>query len=564
MDRSTHSLHIPTPLNELAQFKALCAHYSDIQPLQMAGLFAKDPGRFTQFSLHAAGLNLDYSKNRINQTTVSLLCDLARARKVPSAVAAMFNGELINQSEDRPVLHTALRHFSDKPVLVDGKDVMPEVQKTLKRMQDFCWCIRSQQWRGFSNKPFTNVVSIGIGGSFLGPKLASEALKPYWSKGINCHYLANIDGSDLIETLQDLNPETTLFIVQSKSFNTQETLKNANECRAWFLHNGGTKQDLGRHFTAVTANVKKATEFGIKEQNIFPMWDWVGGRYSLWSAIGLPLMLTIGYKNFREMLLGAYEMDCHFQEAPLEQNMPVLMGLLGVWYVNFFNAQSHAVLPYDHYLRNLPSHIQQLDMESNGKSVDVYGRSLKYQAGPIIWGGVGSNGQHAYHQLLHQGTQFVPCDFILPLTSHNPVSDFHTLLVSNCLSQSQALMQGKSLDQARDELSGKGHSNEQLGILAAQKVIQGNRPSNTLYFDVSTPKTLGALIALYEHKVFVQGKVWGINSFDQWGVELGKQLGDKVHGALLADEDQVKVNDTQFDASTEGLIAAFQAMKNKL
>jgi glucose-6-phosphate isomerase len=564
MDGSTS---LPLQLDQLPEFNALSSHFLEIESLQMRDQFANDKNRFSQFSLQAAGLQLDYSKNRINQDTIKLLCNLAAARNLPAAIKAMFNGELINQSENRPALHTALRNFSGEPVLVDGIDVMPDVQKTLKRMEEFCWSIRSQQWRGFSNKPFTDVVSIGIGGSFLGPKLASEALKPYWSKNINCHYLANIDGSDLTEILQGLNPETTLFIIQSKSFNTQETLKNANECRAWFLRNGGTQSDLGRHFTAVTANVQKATEFGISEKNIFPMWDWVGGRYSLWSAIGLPLMLTIGYKNFREMLLGAYGMDCHFKSAPLEQNMPVLMGLLGVWYVNFFNAQSHAVLPYDHYLRNLPSHIQQLDMESNGKSVDVYGRPLAYQAGPIIWGGVGSNGQHAYHQLLHQGTQFAPCDFIMPLGSHNPVDDFHTLLVSNCLSQSQALMQGKSLDKALDELSDQGYTDAQLAVLAPQKVIPGNRPSNTLYFDVSTPKTLGALIALYEHKVFVQGQIWGVNSFDQWGVELGKQLGAKVHAALLSEDDQglkSKVDGTQFDASTQGLIEAFQAMKNKL
>lgn len=555
----------PSQLNELAEFARLKGHQSEIQPLKIAELFQQDPSRFTQFSVQAADLSLDYSKNRITDKTLPLLCDLARACFVPESIKAMFEGQLINQSENRPALHTALRNFSGKPVLVDGLDVMPEIQTTLKRMEEFCWSIRSRHWRGFSNKPFTDVVSIGIGGSFLGPKLASEALKPYWGKGIACHYLANIDGSDLTEVLQGLNPETTLFIVQSKSFNTQETLKNANECRAWFLHNGGEESDLARHFSAVTANVEKATEFGIKEQNIFPMWDWVGGRYSLWSAIGLPLMLTIGYKNFREMLLGAYEMDCHFQEAPLEQNMPVIMGLLGVWYVNFFDAQSHAVLPYDHYLRNLPSHIQQLDMESNGKSVDVFGRPLAYQAGPIIWGGVGSNGQHAYHQLLHQGTQFSPCDFILPLTSHNPVDNFHALLVSNCLSQSQALMQGKSLGQALEELKDQGLTNEQLDVIAAQKVIKGNRPSNTLYFDISTPKTVGALIALYEHKVFVQGKIWGVNSFDQWGVELGKQLGDKVHDALLSDDcTEDKASDNQFDASTQGLIEAFRAMKNKL
>jgi len=391
--------------------------------------------------------------------------------------------------------------------------------------------------------------------------LASQSLKPYWSKQINCHYLANIDGSDLTEVLQGLDPETTLFIVQSKSFNTQATLKNASACREWFLHNGGSQFDLARHFSAVTANVAKAKEFGIAEQNIFPMWDWVGGRYSLWSAIGLPLMLTIGYEHFREMLMGAYEMGCHFKTAPLEQNMPVLMGLLGIWCVSFFNVQSHAILPYDHYLQGLPAHIQQLDMESNGKSVDIYGRTLNYQAGPIIWGGVGSNGQHAYHQLLHQGTQFAPSDFILPLTSHNPVDHFYALLVSNCLSQSQALMQGNNLQQVTRELEKQGKSPQEINILAPQKEIPGNRPSNTLYFDKSTPKTMGALIALYEHKVFVQGQIWGINSFDQWGVELGKQLGDKVHSVLLA-EDYSQNND--FDSSTMGLIEDFRNMKHKL
>ncbi|MEY8262681.1 MAG: glucose-6-phosphate isomerase [Bermanella sp.] len=559
MDGSTL---LPLQLDQLPEFKALNTHFAEVKSLQMREQFAADKDRFTQFSLQAAGLNLDYSKNRVTQTTIKLLSDLAQARNLPASIQAMFNGELINQSESRPALHTALRNFSGEPVMVDGKDVMPEVQQTLARMKEFCWSIRSQQWRGFSNKPFTDVVSIGIGGSFLGPKLASQALKPYWSKQINCHYLANIDGSDLTEVLQDLNPETTLFIVQSKSFTTQETLKNATACREWFLYNGGTENDLARHFSAVTANVSKAKEFGIDAENIFPMWDWVGGRYSLWSAIGLPLMLTIGFENFREMLMGAYEMDCHFKTAPLEQNMPVLMGLLGVWYVNFFDAQSHAILPYDHYLRGLPAHIQQLDMESNGKSVDVYGRPLNHQAGPIIWGGAGSNGQHAYHQLLHQGTQFAPCDFILPLTSHNPVDRFHALLVSNCLSQSQALMQGKDLAQARGELQAAGKTHAQIDEIAPQKMIPGNRPSNTLFFDKSTPKVVGALIALYEHKVFVQGQIWGVNSFDQWGVELGKQLGDKVHGSLLAQSD-AELNQ-EFDASTLGLINAFRAMKDKL
>ena len=553
---------IPPQLNELPEFQELTKHYKEIEPLLMRDQFTENPNRFNTFKVTAADITLDYSKNRITQNTLPLLNKLANAINLPMAIKSMFNGELVNKSENRPALHTALRNFSDDPIMVDGVDVMPEVRSTLIRMKEFCWKIRNQHWRGFSNRPFTDVVSIGIGGSFLGPKLASQALKPYWGKKINCHYLANIDGSNLTEVLQDLSPETTLFIIQSKSFSTQETLKNATECRQWFLDNGGQNKDLPRHFTAVTANVEKAIEFGVAEENIFPMWDWVGGRYSLWSAIGLPLMLTIGHENFRQLLLGAYEMDCHFKAAPFEKNVPVIMGMLGVWYNNFFGAQSHAILPYDHYLRGLPAHIQQLDMESNGKSVDVYGRKLNYQAGPIIWGGVGSNGQHAYHQLLHQGTQFSPCDFILPLMTHNPVEHFHELLVSNCLSQSQALMKGKTFEEAMLELDNNDLSENEKTLLAAQQVIPGNRPSNTLFFDKSTPKIVGALIALYEHKVFVQGQIWGVNSFDQWGVELGKSLGDKVHAALLRVEEQKPEQD--FDVSTLGLINAFRSMKNKL
>ena len=550
---------LPEQLQNLAEFQLLKDHQQAIAPLHMVDMFAQDITRFKRFSLQAADITLDFSKNRITQQTLQLLTNLAQKKGISKAITAMFAGECVNVSENRSALHTALRNFSGEPVYVNGKDVMPEIRDTLGRMKDFCWRIRNQHWRGFSNKPFTDVVSIGIGGSFLGPKLASQSLKPYWGKKINCHYLANIDGSALTETLQGLNPETTLFIVQSKSFNTQETLKNATECREWFLQNGGSQKDLPRHFAAVSANVKKAQAFGIAPENIFPMWDWVGGRYSLWSAIGLPLMLTIGYENFRQLLQGAYEMDVHFKTTPLEQNMPVVMAMLGVWYINFFNAQSHAILPYDHYLRGLPEHIQQLDMESNGKSVDVYGRPLAHQAGPIIWGGVGSNGQHAYHQLLHQGTQFVPCDFILPMSSHNPVDDFHTLLVSNCLSQSQALMQGKTVQQAADELAGSGKTACEIASLAEQKAIPGNRPSNTLFFDKVTPKIVGALIALYEYKVFVQGQIWGVNSFDQWGVELGKQLGEQVHDAL-----QTEGLASEFDASTLGLVNAFRAMKNKL
>lgn len=558
-------LNEPQPLlDQLDEFQQLASHYQDIKNLTMREQFQADAGRFNKYTLTAADITLDYSKNRITDETLTHLFALAKKRKLSTSIQAMFRGDLINSSENRPALHTALRNFSDDPVIVDGEDVMPEVRSTLIRMKEFCWKIRNQHWRGFNNKPFTDVVSIGIGGSFLGPKLASQALKPYWGKKINCHYLANIDGSNLTEVLQGLSPDTTLFIIQSKSFGTQETLKNATECRQWFLDNGGQEKDLPRHFTAVTANVEKAKAFGVAEENIFPMWDWVGGRYSLWSAIGLPLMLTIGHENFRQLLLGAYEMDCHFKTAPFEQNMPVIMGMLGVWYNNFFNAQSHAVLPYDHYLRGLPAHIQQLDMESNGKSVSACGQYLNYQAGPIIWGGVGSNGQHAYHQLLHQGTQFAPCDFILPLMTHNPVDHFHELLVSNCLSQSQALMQGKTEQEALQELANSEMSEQDKRILATQKTIPGNRPSNTLFFDKSTPKVVGALIALYEHKVFVQGQIWGVNSFDQWGVELGKKLGDKVNAALTAKVENTQGLEENFDNSTTGLIRAFRSMKNKL
>ena len=538
----------PIPFNQTPEFNQLMVHFEKTRNETMRQQFAGDPQRFNQFTLQAAGITLDYSKNRINKDTLPLLAALASKQKLAFAISSMFKGDLVNKSEARPALHTALRNFSDDPVYVDGKDVMPEVRDTLTRMKEFCWRIRNQHWRGFNNKPFTDVVSIGIGGSFLGPKLASQALKPYWGKKISCHYLANIDGSNLTEVLQGLSPDTTLFIIQSKSFNTQETLKNATECRHWFLDNGGQEKDLPRHFTAVTANVEKAVDFGVAKENIFPMWDWVGGRYSLWSAIGLPLMLTIGHENFRQLLQGAYEMDCHFKSAPLEKNMPVIMGMLGVWYNNFFGAQSHAILPYDHYLSGFPAHIQQLDMESNGKSVDSNGQQVDYQTGPIIWGGVGSNGQHAYHQLLHQGTQFAPSDFILPLMTHNPVDSFHALLVSNCLSQSQALMTGKTLKEAEQELRSDGFSQEELDTLAPQKMIPGNRPSNTLFFDKLTPKVVGSLIALYEHKVFVQGQIWGVNSFDQWGVELGKQLANDITFAL--DRGDIP---TTWDSSTKQL-----------
>lgn len=546
-------------LTQTAAWQNLQQHYQAIEPQLMCDWFSNDPERFQRFNLAAAGLNLDYSKNRITEGTLNLLIKLAEEQQLDHKINAMFTGETVNRSENRAVLHTALRNFSDRPVKVDGQDVMPEVRATLKRIEEFCWKVRRNQWRGCTNKAFTDVVSIGIGGSFLGPKLTSDALKPYWDSGLNIHYLANIDGSNITEILNGLNPTTTLFIVQSKSFGTQETLKNALACRRWFLDNGGEEKDLTRHFAAVSSNVKAAVEFGIAEENIFPMWDWVGGRYSLWSAIGLPLALAIGADNFRELLYGAYLMDEHFRNAPLKQNMPVIMALLGIWYINFFGMHSHAILPYDHYLRSMPMHLQQLDMESNGKSVTQDGNAVNYHTGPIIWGGVGTNGQHAFHQLLHQGTHFAPCDFIIPMQSHNPIDNFHAMLVANGLSQSQALLQGKSYQQAYDELIASGLSADKAQQLAPHKVIPGNRPSNTIYCSKTTPATIGALIALYEHKVAVQGMIWGVNSFDQWGVELGKQLGNKVLAALENNE-----HNQGFDGSTQGLINAWHTINNRL
>jgi len=550
---------ITGPLTQSVVWKSLQEHYDSIRDQHMRDWFAADANRFERFHAEAAGLSLDYSKNRISEDTMHLLMQLARERDLPQKIDNMFTGEPINRSEQRPALHTALRNFSDRPVLVNGQDIMPEIRDTVRRMEEFCWKIRRNQWRGYSNKPFTDVVSIGIGGSFLGPKLASGALKPYWDSRLNIHYLANIDGSHITEILKRLDPATTLFIIQSKSFGTQETLKNALACRHWFLDNGGGEDDLPKHFTAVSSNIEKAKAFGIDEENIFPMWDWVGGRYSLWSAIGLPLALAIGIDNFRDLLRGAFDMDEHFRTAPLEQNMPVIMALLGVWYINFFGVDSHAILPYDHYLRSLPAHLQQLDMESNGKSVTIDGYQTDYNTGPIIWGGVGTNGQHAFHQLLHQGTHFSPCDFIMPMCSHNPIDNFHAMLVSNCLSQSQALLQGKSEEEAVAELVAAGMSMAEAIVLAPQKVIPGNRPSNTLYFPKAKPQTIGALIALYEHKVAAQGFIWGINSFDQWGVELGKQLGNKVLSAL----ESQKIPQ-HFDGSTNGLVRAFHHMQNLL
>ncbi|MBP0946938.1 glucose-6-phosphate isomerase [Pseudomonas alliivorans] len=543
----------PSDVTALPAWQALSEHRKAMQDFSMREAFNADPQRFSEFTLSSAGLFLDYSKNLITTETRDLLVSLANEVGLKDAIKAQYDGELVNASEGRPALHTALRRPVGDKLKVNGVDVIPDVHRVLNQMTELVGRIHDGLWRGYTEKPITDVVNIGIGGSFLGPELVSEALVAYAHKGVRCHYLANIDGSEFHELSMKIRAETTLFIVSSKSFNTLETLKNAQAARAWYLAQGGSEAELHRHFIAVSSNNAAAVAFGIREENIFPMWDWVGGRYSLWSAIGLPIALAIGMSNFKELLSGAYTMDQHFQSAPFEKNMPVLLALLGVWYGNFWNAQSHAILPYDHYLRNITKHLQQLDMESNGKSVRQDGTPVFTDTGPVIWGGVGANGQHAYHQLLHQGTQMIPADFIVPIVSFNPVSDHHQWLYANCLSQSQALMMGKTKSEAEAELREKGMGEDDVQKLAPHKVIPGNRPSNTLVVERISPRRLGALVAMYEHKVFVQSVVWGTNAFDQWGVELGKEMGKAVYHRLTGGTEE-----PADDASTQGLINYFR------
>ncbi|MDR6677273.1 glucose-6-phosphate isomerase [Pseudomonas oryzihabitans] len=543
----------PLDVTQLASWKALQDHRKAMQNFRMRDAFAADPQRFKHFSLSSSGLFLDYSKNLITEQTRELLVNLAREAGLEGAIRTLFDGAYVNSSEHRPALHTALRRPVGDSVQIDGQDIMPEVHRVLNQMTELVSRIHNGLWRGYTEKPITDVVNIGIGGSFLGPQLVSEALVPFTQRGVRCHYLANIDGSEFREVTSKLAADTTLFIVSSKSFGTLETLKNAQAARAWCLAQGCPEPELHKHFIAVSSNVKVAVEFGIAEENIFPMWDWVGGRYSLWSAIGLPIALAIGMSNFKDLLAGAYAMDQHFTSAPFEENMPVLLGLLGVWYGNFWGATSHAILPYDHHLRNFVKHLQQLDMESNGKSVRQDGSPVSLETGPVIWGGVGCNGQHAYHQLLHQGTQLIPGDFIVPVVSHNPVADHQQWLYANCLSQSQALMLGKTREEAEIELREKGLGEAEIAKLAPHKVIPGNRPSNTLVLERISPRRLGALVALYEHKVFVQSVIWGINCFDQWGVELGKELGKDVYQHIIG-----RAEGKADDGSTQGLIDYFR------
>lgn len=527
--------------------------YDRVQSVHMRDLFAADQDRSSKYTSSACGFTLDYSKNRVDDAVLTALFDLARDNQVASKRDAMFAGDIINSTEQRAVLHTALRRKATDSVLVDGKDVITEVHSTLAKIKSFVADIHNGDKTGYTGKAFTDVIAIGIGGSFLGPKIVTEALKPYQQTQVNVHFVANVDGHHLVDVLAKLNAETTLVVMSSKSFTTQETLKNTETAREWFYTQGGEFKDVAKHFMCVSSNIAKATEFGIAEENIFPMWDWVGGRYSLWSAIGLPIALAIGFDNFEQVLQGARELDEHFQTAPLEQNLPVIMGVLGVWYSNFFGCQSHVLLPYSHYLRGFPAYVQQLDMESNGKSVNHLNQTVEYKTGPIIWGGEGTNGQHAFHQLMHQGNTIIPADFIMPIKPNHSEVEHHQMLASNCFAQTQALMQGQTEAEILAELTAKGMAKEEAEVLAKHKFMPGNRPSNTLLMDELTPTRLGSLIALYEHKVFVQGVIWQVNSFDQWGVELGKVLGNRVLEAL---QDTAQPD---LDSSTQQLVDLFKA-----
>jgi len=544
-------------LTRLDSWLALAKHYDEIKDVHMREMFDADASRFEKYSLQINNILYDYSKNRITDESMNLLLQLAKDADVTSKIEAMFNGEHINHTEDRAVLHTALRDNSSESIMVDGVDVLPEIKAERERVKALAEKIRTRKWRGASNQAITDVVNIGIGGSHLGPLMVNEALRPHSLHDLNVHFVSNIDENHINDTLEYLNPETTFFIIASKTFTTQDTMVNAETARQWFINKLGSDEQIHRHFSAVTSNVALAKEFGIAEENVFKMWDWVGGRYSLWSAIGLSIVIAIGSEAFDELLEGAHDVDVHFRETPLEKNIPVIMALLGVWYNNFFDAQSMAVLPYDQHLHRFPAYLQQADMESNGKYVDMQGDTVDYTTGPVLFGEIGIAGQHAFFQLLHQGTKLVPADILAPVYSFRCIARHHRALMSNVFAQTEALMRGKTEDEARDELAAEGLNEEQIENLVPYKVFPGNRPTSTLLFDTLDPKTLGAIVALYEHKIFVQGVVWNINSFDQWGVELGKQLAKSILHELNNDN---YIN--THDSSTNGLINHYKKRRS--
>ncbi len=540
---------------KLPAWKKLRAHSRTLRRSGLPELFRRDPQRFLKFSLRFEDILLDFSKNLITDRTLELFVRLANESRLKDAVEKLFLGDRINETENRAVLHTALRNRSGLPVYLDGRDVMPDVLAVLKKMEQFSKKVIGGDWKGYTGKPVTDIVNIGIGGSDLGPVMVTEALRPYW-KRVRPHFVSNVDGTHIAETLKRLDPETTLFLVASKTFTTQETMTNALTARKWLLDRAGSDSAVRSHFAAISTNEKEVVKFGIDPANMFVFWDWVGGRFSLWSAIGLSIACTVGFENFQSLLEGAYAMDRHFRETPFDRNIPVIMAMLGIWYNNFFGAQSHAILPYDQYLHRFAAYFQQADMESNGKTTDRSGKPVRIQTGPVIWGEPGTNGQHAFYQLIHQGTKLIPCDFLAPALSHNPVGDHHEKLLSNFFAQTEALMNGKTRAEAVAELVKAGRNSEEIRLLTPFKVFSGNKPTNSILFRKMNPRTLGSLIAMYEHKIFVQGVVWNIFSFDQWGVELGKQLANVILPELSGPKPV-----TGHDSSTNGLINAFKEMR---
>ena len=537
-------------------WRKLKEHYRVMKGRLMVDLFRQDPERFSRFSITFQDMLVDYSKNIMAKETFRLLLGLARECKLKEAIERMFMGDEINETERRAVLHVALRNRSNTPILVNGGDVMPEVNEVLAQMKRFSDAVISGNWKGYTGKPMTDVVNIGIGGSDLGPVMVTEALRPYWKPQIKVHFVSNVDGTDIAETLKKVSPETSLFIVASKTFTTQETMTNALTARKWFLDSAKSESLVKHHFVAISTNEEEVKKFGIDPENMFKFWDWVGGRYSLWSAIGLSIACATGFEHFVEILEGGHAMDIHFRETPFEKNIPILLALIGIWYTNFFGAQTEAILPYDQYMHRFPAYFQQGNMESNGKSVDRSGHEVLYQTGPIIWGEPGTNGQHAFYQLIHQGTKLIPCDFIAPAISHNPIGDHHRILLANFFAQTQALMKGKTKQEVVEELRGSDVSDEEMMRLVPFRVFKGNRPTNSILVKKITPKTLGSLIAIYEHKIFTQGVIWNIFSFDQWGVELGKQLAKKILPELKDEKES-----TSHDSSTNGLINAFKGFR---
>jgi glucose-6-phosphate isomerase len=538
-------------------WKKLTRHFEKARHIRMRDLFARDPNRFEEFSIRFEDLLVDYSKNRITRETLELLCDLAETCNVDGAISSMFSGDPINETEGRAVLHVALRNRSEEPVYCAGRDVMPDVRSVLEKMKRFSLKIRSGEWKGYTGKSITDVVNIGIGGSDLGPVMVYECLKPYGKPGLSAHYVSNVDGTHISETLRSLRPETTLFMIASKTFTTQETMTNAFSAREWFLHHAGNPAFVEKHFVAISTNAPKVAEFGIHPGNMFEFWDWVGGRYSLWSAIGLSVACVIGFDRFEELLEGAHAMDRHFRESPLSRNIPVILALIGIWYTNFFGAETEAILPYDQSMHRFPAYMQQANMESNGKSVDRAGEKIAYGTGPVVWGEPGTNGQHAFYQLIHQGTRLVPADFLAPAVSHYPLGAHHRILLSNFFAQTEALMNGRTAEEAAEELRRSGIDEETVLRLTPHRTFEGNRPTNSILFGKLTPRNLGSLIAMYEHKIFVQGVLWNIFSFDQWGVELGKQLAGRILPELQDDHPV-----SSHDSSTNGLINHYKRIKH--